>query len=175
MLKIIGLVLLVAIVVVLIIAARRPDRFVIARTARMKAPPDKIFPYLSDLKRNQDWSPFEKTDPNMQRSYSAPSVGPGATYEFAGNNQAGAGRITILENVPSSKVVMRLEMSKPMKADNTVTYDLAPMGGETEVTWRMEGKQPFPIRVMCVFFNMDKMMGKVFDTGLSTLKAIVEK
>lgn len=175
MLKIIALIVLVAVIVVLIIAARRPDRFAISRSATMKAPPEKIFPYLNDLKRNVDWSPFEKTDPNMRRTYGEPAAGVGATYEFAGNNQAGAGRIAIVESVPSSKVVLSLDMVKPMKASNIVTYTLVPKGGETEVTWTMEGKQPFPIRVICVFMNMDKMMGNTFSRGLATLKSIVEK
>lgn len=175
MLSIIGFIVVAAIAVVLIMAALRPDQFAVARSATMKAPPEKIFPYLSDLKLNKEWSPFEKTDPNMQRNYGAPSAGVGATYEFAGNSQAGSGRITVLESVPSSRVVLRLEMSKPMKADNKVTYTLASKGEGTEVTWAMEGKQPFPARVLSVFISMDKMIGNFFNIGLADLKSIVEK
>jgi len=175
MLSIIGFIVVAAIVIVLIVASLRSDDFGIARSATIKAPPEKIFPYLNELKLNQEWSPFERTDPNLKRSFSEPSSGVGATYDFVGNSHVGAGRITVVESVPHSRIVLRLAMLKPMKGENIVTYTLVPTGAETEVTWAMNGKQPFLARVMCVFINMEKMMRNSFDTGLATLKSIVEK
>ena len=175
MLGIIALVAVVAVAVILIIAARKPNNFSIVRRATMTAPPDRIFPYINDLSRNIEWSPLENKDPNMKRTFTGPACGVGALYEFSGNNQVGAGRIAILESAPSSKVKMTLDMTKPMKANNVITYTLAPKGAETEVSWAMEGSRPFFIKVMCIFFDMDGMVGKEFEKGLATLKTLVEK
>lgn len=168
-------VLLIAVVGILGYAAMQPDDFRIARSTTIKAPPDKIYPLMSDFRRGMEWSPYEKKDPNMKRSFSGPASGKGSIYEFEGNGEIGAGRLEIAEAVPPSKVVLKLDMIKPFQASNIVEYSLVPKGSATEVTWSMHGAQPLLARVMCLFFNMDKMVGADFETGLANLKTIAEK
>ena len=38
----------------------------------------------------------------------------------------------------------------------------------------MQGPVPYPAKVMHVFFNMDRMIGRQFETGLENLKNIAE-
>ena len=45
----------------------------------------------------------------------------------------------------------------------------------TEVTWLMRGPAPFVTKLMSVFVDMDKMIGKDFEAGLANLKAAAEK
>ena len=42
------------------------------------------------------------------------------------------------------------------------------------MTWSMSGKNNFLARAMCLFMNMDKMVGGDFEKGLANLKAIAE-
>lgn len=172
---IIGAVLLVAIAAVLIYAAMQPDTFKIARSTTIKAPPEKIYPLMSDFRRGVEWSPYEKKDPNMRRTYSGAASGKGAIYEFEGNGEIGAGRLEITDATPPSKVVLRLDMIKPFQASNVVEYMIAPKGAASEVTWSMQGRQPLLAKVMCLVFNMDKMVGGDFEAGLANLKSVVEK
>jgi hypothetical protein len=60
----------VGIVGILAFAASKPDVFTVQRTASIKAPPEKIFPFINDFRQWTIWSPFEKMDP-MKRSYGA--------------------------------------------------------------------------------------------------------
>ena len=85
-----AVIVLAAIVIVLIIAAMKPSHFSVARTARINAPPEQIFPLINDLKAFLKWSPFEK-DPNMKRTFTGPEFGPGQVYVFDGNRNVGAG------------------------------------------------------------------------------------
>jgi uncharacterized protein YndB with AHSA1/START domain len=172
---VIGAVLLIAVAGILIYAAMQPDTFRIARATLINAPAEKIYPLMSDFRRGMEWSPYEKKDPNMKRRHSGAESGKGAIYEFEGNGEIGAGRLEITEAVPPSKVVLKLDMLKPFQASNTVEYSLVPKGGATEVTWSMHGAQPFLAKVMCLFFNMDKMVGADFEQGLANLKAVAEK
>lgn len=174
MFKIIGIVVVVLIAGVLIVAAMQPDTFRVERTTAIKAPPEKIFPYLNDFEKAMAWSPYEKKDPAMKRKFSGATGGKGAVYEFEGNKEVGAGRIEIIESVPSEKVVLRLDMLKPMKGSNTVEYLLNSKGDVTDVTWAMHGHAPFISKLVCLFFNMDKMVGGDFESGLAALKAVVE-
>ena len=43
------------------------------------------------------------------------------------------------------------------------------------MTWRVQGKNTFMERFMCIFVNMDKMVGGMFEKGLLNLKTLVEK
>jgi carbon monoxide dehydrogenase subunit G len=151
-------------------AAMQPDTFHVSRTASIKAPPDKIFPLINDLRAMNTWNPFVKTDPNIKLDYSGPASGKGAANDFDGNSDVGKGRLEILDSASPSKITMKLDMTAPMKAHNTVVFTLAPNGGATDVTWAMDGVCPFMGKVMGVLFNMDKMVGGQFEKGLAELK-----
>lgn len=171
------IVLAVAVLVagVLIYAAIQPDTFRIRRTVDIQASADKIYPYMSDFRKGDLWSPYEKKDPAMKRTFRGPESGIGAVYEFDGNKEVGKGRLEIVEAVPPTKVVVTLDMIAPMKAHNTIEYTLLPKGNGTEVTWSMSGKNSFLGKILCTFVNMDKMVGKDFQAGLANLKALVER
>lgn len=174
MFKIIGITVIVLIVGVLIVAAMQPSMFRVQRSISIKAAPERIFPFLNDFEKAMAWSPYEQKDPAMKRRFNGATGGKGAVYEFEGNKDVGAGRIEIIESVPYEKVTLRLDMLKPMKASNTVEYRLEPKGDATEVTWAMHGEAPLISRVVCLFLNMDKMVGGDFEKGLASLKSLVE-
>ena len=175
MLKIIGITLAVLIAGVVIFAAMKPDTFEVRRTASIKAPPESIFPLINEFDRWSAWSPWEKKDPAMQRARSGAARGKGAVYAWDGNGDVGKGRMEITDAAPPSKVTIRLDFEKPFEAHNVVDFMLSPKGDTTEVTWRMRGPAPFFSKVMQVFIDMDKMVGKDFEVGLANLKAIAER
>jgi uncharacterized protein YndB with AHSA1/START domain len=172
----ITIVLMVAAAIVaagLIYAATKPNTFMVQRTALIAAPPERIFPMIDDLRAQSAWSPFEK-DPDMKRTHSGEPRGAGAVYEWDGNRQVGAGQIAITESIPSSKVVLLLDMLRPFKAHNTVTFTLDRDDAGTRVTWSMQGRQPFMAKVMGLFMDCDKMVGSQFEEGLAKLEALAE-
>ena len=175
MIKFVALALVVLVAAVLVVAATKPDTFQVQRTATIAAPPETIFPLINDLHSWGPWSPYEKKDPAMKRSYSGPAGGKGAVYEWDGNMQVGKGRIEIKESRAPSKIVLALDMIKPMEGHNTVGFTLVPHGGSTDVTWAMDGRTHYVAKVMSVFFSMDHMIGREFETGLANLKSLAEK
>ena len=173
-LVIVAIVLAIVIAAVLILAATKPDRFRIERTATLKAPADKIFPLIADFHQWLNWSPWEGRDPQLKRTYSDAERGKGAVYAWDGNKNVGSGRMEILEAIASSKVVIKLDFLKPFEAHNTAEFTMLPQGGATNVIWVMHGPAPFMSKVMQVFMNMDRMIGKDFEIGLANLKTITE-
>jgi uncharacterized protein YndB with AHSA1/START domain len=163
-----------AIAAFLAYAATRPDTFTVWRTININAAPEKIFPILDDFKAWPTWSPYEKMDPAMQRTLGAITQGKGATYAWAGNGKVGAGNMELTASNPSSLVALDLNMLKPVKASNKVTFTLTPNGSQTTVTWAMQGKSSFIHKLMGVMMDMDKMVGGQFDEGLANLKRVVE-
>ena len=170
----IGIVVVVLLAGLLCFAATRPNTFRYQRTASINAPPQKILPLIQDFHNWIDWSPWEKLDPALKRTYGGAASGKGAVYEWEGNNKAGQGRMEITE-ASLSKVLIKLDFLKPFEAHNTAEFNLEPRGDATTINWAMYGPNPFIAKVMCLFVNMDKMVGKDFEAGLANLKAAAEK
>ena len=167
--------IVVLIVAVLAVAATKPDTFSISRSTAMRAPADRIFPLINNLRAHESWSSFDKPDPAVDKVHSGAREGTGAVYEWNGEGQAGAGRLAITESVAPSRIGMQLDMLKPIKAGNQVVFTLQPQGDSTEVSWAMQGRRSFIIKVMHVFFNMDRMVGGEFENSLEKLKTLVER
>jgi uncharacterized protein YndB with AHSA1/START domain len=159
----------------LAMAAAKPGHFRLQRAGTMKAPPGQVFAALSDFRRWALWSPWETKDPAMTRRFSGPASGPGAVYEWEGNKEVGKGRMEIIEAVSPSALRIKLDFFEPFEAHNVAEFTLASGGNSTEVTWAMHGPLPYMAKVMSVFCNMDRMVGKDFETGLANLRALTEK
>jgi hypothetical protein len=171
--KIVLIVLALGVAGVLAFAATKPDTFRVQRSTSIKAPPEKIAAVLSDFQAWKAWSPWEKMDPAMKRTYSGAPKGKGATYAWEGE-EVGHGRMEITEAAPN-RVAMDLDFVKPFEAHNKVEFTLQPKGDATEVTWSMVGPVPYLAKIIHVFVNMDRMVGSQFDAGLADLKTLTEK
>ena len=155
--------------------ATRPDDFRIERSAEVAAPPEAVFPLINDFHEWNRWSPFEKMDPAMKRTFDGPSSGVGAKYAWTGNDQAGEGHMTIEESKPAQLVSIKLEFTKPMAATNQAIFRLEPSGSGTRVTWSMEGKNSFVGKAFSTLMDMDKMVGGEFEKGLASLGAAAKE
>jgi K+-transporting ATPase KdpF subunit len=168
-------VIAVVLIVVLILALMKPDTFRVQRSTTVKTVPADVFPRINDFRNWASWSPYEKLDPNMKKTFSGPASGKGAIYEWQGNNKAGTGRMEILESSTPNKITIKLDFLKPFEGHNTSEFTMSPKGDSTEVTWAVYGPVPFMQKIMHVFINMDKLLGKDFEAGLANLKAITER
>jgi uncharacterized protein YndB with AHSA1/START domain len=169
------LIALVAIVVVfVVVVAMQPSEFRVARTATISAPAPAVFAQVNDFHNWEEWSPWAKLDPAAKNSFEGPPAGTGAIFRWAGNNQVGEGRMTITESRPNELIRFNLEFFKPMAGTSTAEFTFKPEGNETTVTWSMTGNNNFIAKAMCLFMNMDKMVGGQFEKGLAAMKSIVE-
>jgi uncharacterized protein YndB with AHSA1/START domain len=170
MLKRVALILAALVVVFLAVAATRPDSFRIERSAFIAAPPGVVFSLVNDFHQWAAWSPWEKLDPNMKKTYEGAPAGVGAGYYWLGNDQVGEGRMTITASRPDEQVSIQLVFMKPWQAKNTSTFTMAPQGDGTRITWAMEGTNNFMAKAFSLFVNMDSMVGKDFERGLDNMK-----
>jgi hypothetical protein len=173
-LAIIGVVVVVAIAGILLYAATKPDSFRVQRVVLINAPSDKVFPMINDIKAWTVWSPYEKKDPAMKRTYGAVTAGKGATYAWDGDKNVGQGSIEIVESGPR-KILLKLDFVKPFEAHNMGEFLLEPKGDSTSVTWATYGPSPYISKVIGTFINIDDLIGRDFEKGLADLKAAAEK
>lgn len=167
--------LIVLIIALVIAVAMQPNEFQVSRSMKVEAPPEVIFPHVNQFAAWEEWSPYEKLDPNMLKSLEGPEAGQGAVMRWSGNGNAGAGSTTIIQSNPNESIQIDLEMTEPMACDNDVLFTFQREGTGTLVTWSMKGKVDFVAKFFHLVFDVDKMCGDQFTEGLTNLKEISEK
>jgi hypothetical protein len=161
-------------VVFLIVVLMQPATYRVERSIAMNAPPESAFAQVNDFRAWGAWSPWDKMDPGMKRTFDGPPTGVGSKYAWAGNDQVGEGRMTIEKSEKPSLVEIKLEFLKPFESTSQTSFTFSPAGAGSKVSWAMTGENNFISKVMCVFMDMDKMIGPDFERGLAAMKAAAE-
>ena len=165
--------LVILIVAFVIVVATRPADFRYSRSAVIPTSASLVFPYLNDLKKFQEWSPWAKVDPNCKMTFEGPAAGEGAKCSWAGNSDVGEGTMTVTESKPTELVRYQLHFVKPMEGDCDTEMLLKPEGNGTHITWTMSGKNNFIGKAMGLFMDCEKMCGDQFEQGFANLKGVV--
>lgn len=168
----IGLVVVLAVLAGIV--ATRPDSFAVERSTTIQATPEFAFALVNDFHRWNEWSPWDKLDPTMKRTFEGASAGSGALYSWTGNDKVGEGKMTIEESKPNEFVRIKLEFIKPFASTNSTIFTFTPAGKDTQVKWKMEGHNNFMSKAFSMFMDMDKMVGGDFERGLASMKTGAE-
>jgi len=160
---------------VLAYAAGRPSALQIERSVSIDAQPKRVYSLLTDFRGWKLWSPWERLDPSMTRSFTGKPKGRGAVYEWAGDSRVGSVRLEILEAVLDSRVVMRLDLRGPFQGrGNFAVYALERENGLTTVTWKVIGKKPYSMKLLGLFRDVDRIIATDCERGLLNLKNAAE-
>ena len=168
------IVLLAAVVVVL--AFTVSGNYKVEREISINKPKSEVFSYIKMLKNQNDWGPWARKDPNMKVEYRGTDGAPGFVSAWkSDNDQLGEGEQEIKKIVEGERIDTELRFKQPFAATND-SYMLTEATGEnqTKVRWGFAGSVPRPFNVMCLFMDMDKMVGDEFQEGLNTLKTKLE-
>lgn len=167
---------LLAAVLIAVFASRLSSTYVVERSILTSAPAEKVFSLLIDLRRFPEWSPWQRLDPQMNTSLSGPEMGLGSSYSWEGNSDVGAGRMTIVGVVEQQEVAVKLEFLRPFPDTSTTYWRVSDEGAQRRITWSMEGKRNSLLpKVFHLLMNLDQLIGKDFESGLNSLRALAEK
>jgi uncharacterized protein YndB with AHSA1/START domain len=158
---------------VVAVAATRPATYLVQRSIAVAAPPEAVYAVIVDFRRWERWSPWARLDPGQKTTVAGDGVG--AVYTWSGNDKVGAGRMTIVEAVPGSRVGIKLEFLRPFESTSETSFLVVPDGPGSRLTWLMKGTNGYVARAMSIFMDMDKMIGPDFEKGLTSLKVEVER
>jgi hypothetical protein len=168
----IGVVVVIGILLVVIVT--RPAEYSIERSTTIATPAAVPFGLVNDFHAWESWSPWEKRDPDMKRTYQGPESGEGARYSWTGNDDVGKGRMTIVSSRPSEAIDIELEFIEPFASTSKTAFRFVETDGSTTVTWSMSGENDFMGKAFSLFMDMDAMIGGDFEQGLASMKALAE-
>jgi uncharacterized protein YndB with AHSA1/START domain len=159
----------------LVVVALQPSEFHVVRSATIAAPAATVFGQVNDLRKWNAWSPWAKRDPNARNTFEGAEEGEGAIFHWAGNQEVGEGSMTIVESRPHERIGIRLDFLKPFASTADVQFTFQPQGERTVVTWSMDGENNFIAKAICLFMDMDQMIGSDFEAGLAHMNEVVSK
>lgn len=162
------------VIVFLAVVAVQPPDFRVERSMTISAPPSDVFAQVNDFHNWEAWSPWAKLDPAAKNSFEGATAGTGAVFKWSGNDDVGEGKMTLTESRASELIRIKLEFVRPFEDTSTAEFTFQPEGDRTVVTWSMFGRKNFISKAVCMFMNMDKMLGGDFEKGLAQLKATTE-
>jgi hypothetical protein len=158
----------------LVLIATRPGEYRVERSIVIATAAEVPFGMVNDFREWQAWSPWEKIDPEMERTHEGADAGEGARYAWAGNDEAGKGRMTIVSSRPHEAIDIELEFIEPFTSTAKTEFRFVETDGGTEVIWAMGGENDFMGKAFSLVMNMDDLIGADFEKGLASMKALAE-
>jgi uncharacterized protein YndB with AHSA1/START domain len=144
-LRVVGIVLTVGVAFILVRAAMLPSDFRVSRYTSIRAPREKVFALIGNMRSFNRWNPFAKMDPSTKTVYRGSDSGPSAAFDWEGTGNAGKGSLEIVDAVAPATVTMKLDIVKPMQGRNNVVFARQTTGTATDVSWAMTGRIPISI------------------------------
>ena len=171
------LIVLCIIAIPFIIALFTTNKFKVEREVTINKPKQEVFDYVKHIKNQDNFAVWMSLDPGMKREYSGIDGTVGFVSGWESNHkQVGHGKQSITAIKEGERVDMQIHFLKPWdNVANAYFTTESVSGNQTKVKWGFYNDVKYPMKVMRLFMNMEKMIGKDFDKGLAKLKEVMER
>ena len=165
---------LIALLLILALFAKKA--YSISREISIHKPKQQVFDYVRMLKNQDHYSKWVMTDPNKKTTFRGIDGTVGFVYAWDGNKQAGAGEHEIKKIKDGERLESEVRFVRPFAGTADLFMSTSAIGdNQTLVKWGFSSKMKYPLNVMLLLMNMEKMMGKDMEISLQNLKKIMEK
>lgn len=150
-----------------------PAHWEVERSIVIRAPANRIFPYMNDLKKWPVWTHWDDIDPNMQREFTGPEEGVGAHQTWTGQ-RIGNGTLTLTASDPNQGIGYNFTLQHGHYVAHG-KISLTPISNGTKVAWLANGDLGNNPASRYFGLMFDSYMGGDFEQSLATLKELAEK
>jgi hypothetical protein len=172
------LIVIVSIVIILLlIALVAKKEYTVERSITVNKSKQEVFNYVLLLKNQNNFSKWASMDPNMKQEFTGTdgTVGFISAWDSDDKN-VGKGEQTITKINEGERIDFDLHFIKPFEAKALAYMTTEAVSeNQTNVMWGFKGNMKYPMNLMLLFMNMEKMIGADLETGLTNLKTILEK
>lgn len=174
-LKIVLFIVLGLVGLFIVIGLVAPKSYHVERSITIDAPKPLVKDQVVKFANFREWEPWGKADPNLKVTIEGEDGQVGAVYSWEGNEDVGKGKQEI-KTITNDRVDIELTFTEPWESEDGTYYTFKEDDdGKTTITWGMNGSSPFPMNVMMMAMNVEKMIGEDYDEGLNNLKERCEK
>lgn len=174
---VIVVIVLSILVLLLIIGMFVKKEYTIFCEVIINKPKTVVFDYIRLLKNQNEYSKWATMDPAMKKEFRGTDGTSGFVSAWDSDNKnVGKGEQEILKVAEGDRVDYEIRFIKPFESTSLASMStLSVSENQTKVIWEFKGKMKYPMNLMLLFMNMEKMVGKDLDKGLQNLKIILEK
>lgn len=165
------------VVLFLIIGFFTKKDYSVGREIIINKPKAIVFAYLKLLKNQNKFSVWGSMDQNMKTVYTGSDGTEGFISAWESDNKnVGKGEQEIQKIVEGERLDYEIRFIRPFKSTNWAFITTTRINdNQTLVHWEFSAKMKYPMNLMLVFMNMEKMIGNDLQKGLQNLKAILEQ
>ncbi len=169
-------VILILIASILILALIVKKEYAVVREIVIEKPKSIVFDYIKLLKNQDNFSVWSSIDPNMKKDFKGVDGTVGCISSWDSTNKnVGSGEQEIVKITEGEKIDFELRFLKPFKSISQAYFVTETVSeNKTRVKWGFKGKMNYPMNLMLLFMNMEKMIGRDFENGLAKLKSILD-
>lgn len=169
-LKTIGIILAVLAAIFVIVGFLLPSKFHSERSLIIAAPQEQLFEQVNNVKNWDNWSVWNKMDPNWKVTFSPETSGVGAWYSWTSEmKEVGNGKISVTKSEPLNLVEAKMEFAGMEPA--TLNHKFEATDGGIKVTFSMDADLGKNIMTKYFFALMgDKMLGGNYEKSLKSLQ-----
>ena len=176
MLKKILIIVLVIIAIPLVVALFLPKDYSVEREIIINKPKQEVFEYVKYLKNQDNYSKWASMDPNMKKTYRGAdgTVGFVSAWESE-KDDVGSGEQEIIKIEEGERIDFELRFIEPFESTSPAFMTTESVAeNQTKVTWGFSGHMNYPMNIMMLFMDFEKMIGNDLESGLSNLKSEME-
>ncbi len=168
--------ILAVVIITAALSFMQPTSQKVEKEIVINTPASVIYDQLIKLEHFHQFSVWSQQDSSAVYSFAGVDGTVGATTSWKGSPEiSGEGKIEIIALEPNQKVKHQLHFTKPRKGNAESTFTLNQTEkSATTVKWVFELATPRPWNIFNLFYSLDDKMGDDFETGLQSLKTILE-
>ncbi len=176
-LVVIALVLAGIIIVAGILGLFIRKKYSVSREVLVNKPRMVVFEYIRFLKNQNTYSKWATMDPDMKTEFNGTDGSSGFISAWdSKKKEVGKGEQEILKVTEGEKVEYEIRFLKPFESTSSASMTTTSVSdNQTKIQWEFSAKMKYPMNLMLLFMNMEKMIGRDLETGLQNLKGILER
>jgi hypothetical protein len=151
--------------------------YAVEREITINKSKEQVFSYVKLLKNQDNFSVWAMKDPTMEKGFTGTDGMVGAVSTWNSKMEdLGKGEQEIIGITEGQKIDYELRFIEPFEAKDHAFLSTESINDSTTlVKWGFDGKMPYPMNLLLLTMDMDKMLGEQLETGLKNLKGVMEK
>jgi uncharacterized protein YndB with AHSA1/START domain len=166
----------ILIAITLIVSLFAKKDYEVEREITIDKPKEEVFDYVKFLKNQDNYSKWATMDPDMKKTYRGTDGTVGFVSAWDSDNKdVGKGEQEIKKITEGERIDFEIRFFEPFESSEPAYMTTESLSeNQTKVKWGFNGHMDYPMNIMMLFMDFEKMIGDDLETGLKNLKSVLE-